>query len=105
MDHPTHFAENGPARISYGVSGRGPAICLLPSTGRGAEDFAQLAAALLGHGYSVILPQPRGIGGSTGPLAGLTLHDLAADAAAVLRTATGGAETERVIVGGHAYGN
>jgi pimeloyl-ACP methyl ester carboxylesterase len=76
-------------------------LVLLPSLGRGAEDFAPLLPGLLAGGLRVLRPQPRGIGGSAGPLDGLTLHDLAADVGAAVE-ALGAAPA---FVGGHAFGN
>jgi len=78
--------------------GAGPAILLLASLGRGAEDFAEVAPLIAAEGFEVICPDPRGIGASTGPMAGLTLYDLAADAASLLGPGP-------VIVAGHAFGN
>ncbi len=80
--------------------GNGPALVLLPGLGRPAEDLDPLAARLVQAGYRVIQPDPRGSGGSTGPLDGLTLHDLARDVAAVIEAsgATG------VTIIGHAFG-
>ena len=46
------------------------------------------------------MPEPRGIGGSTGPLDGITYHDLASDLAAVVRTVS----REPVTVIAHAFG-
>lgn len=98
------FVTNGPARIAYRVlhpqSARSPAVCLLASTGRGPDDFAHLAGELVARGVPVILPWPRGMPPSTGPLEDLDFHDLAADVAAILRAeAPSGA-----VVAGHAYG-
>jgi hypothetical protein len=39
-----------------------------------ASDFDELSASLVAAGYSTIRPQPRGIGGSTGPINGLSLR-------------------------------
>src|SRR5687768_3585415 len=91
--------EAGPARIEYGVQGSGPLVVLLPSLGRGAEDSAEVAP-LLAHACRVLTPQPRGIGGSRGPMSGVTLHDYARDIAAVIENEGGPA-----IIGGHAFGN
>jgi pimeloyl-ACP methyl ester carboxylesterase len=49
----------------------------------------------------VLRPQPRGIEGSTGPLAHITLHDFAKDIAKVIEDNQSGP----AIVVGHAYGN
>ena len=74
---------------------------LLPGLGRPAEDLDPFAAVLVAAGYKVVQPDPRGSGGSTGPLDGLTLHDLAGDIAAVIEV-VGGAP---VVLIGHAFGN
>ncbi len=92
--------EAGPARISVIAEGSGPLVVMLPSRGRDSEDYGAVAAAIASHGYRVLRPQPRGILGSTGPMTGLTLHDLAADVAAVIQ-----AEDGPAVIIGHAYGN
>jgi len=86
--------------VEYTDRGTGPAIVAVASLGRGAADFDDLAACLDAAGFRVIAPEPRGLGGSTGP-ADPSLHDYAADLAAVVE-ATG---TAPVVVLGHAYGN
>lgn len=78
-----------------------PAIIMLPSLGRDSEDFDTVAAGLAARGFRVLRPQPRGILGSTGPLEGITLHDLARDIAEVIMQLGDG----RAVVAGHAYGN
>ena len=95
------IVARGPARIGYLATGEGPAVLLLASLGRGAEDFAEVAPLVAAAGFRVLCPDPRGIGRSSGPMAGLTLYDLAEDAAAVLE-AEG---TGPAIVAGHAFGN
>ena len=49
----------------------------------------------------MLRPQPRGVAGSTGPMTGLTLPDLANDVASCLRRLAGGP----AVVLGHAFGN
>jgi pimeloyl-ACP methyl ester carboxylesterase len=96
------FVDAGPdVRILVRAQGSGPVVLLLPSLGRGAADMLELALPLCAAGYRVLRPEPRGHGGSTGPLEGKTLHDWAHDLAAVLRAA-GGAPAWVV---GHAHGN
>lgn len=90
-----------PASIRVRAEGAGPVLVLLPGLGRPAEDLDPLAHRLVQAGYRVIQPDPRGSGGSTGPLDGLTLHDLAQDVAAVIKAS---AEAGVTIVG-HAFGN
>ncbi|MDB5373678.1 MAG: Pimeloyl-ACP methyl ester carboxylesterase [Belnapia sp.] len=96
--------RRGPARIEYRAEGEGPPVLLLASLGRGAEDFDVVAPLIAAAGFRVIRPEPRGIGGSAGPLDGLTLYDLAEDAAAALEAGRGAAAVP-AIVAGHAFGN
>ena len=93
--------KRGSVRIGYLAAGAGPAVLLLASLGRGAEDFAEVAPLVAAAGHRVVCPDPRGIGASAGPMEGLTLYDLAADAAAVLEAET----TGPAVIGGHAFGN
>lgn len=96
------FVQAAPnVRIDVIEEGEGPPLVLLPSRGRGAEDFDDVAQRLAALGYRVLRPQPRGIGGSTGPMRDITLHDLANDIAAVIQVE---AKQPAVIVG-HAFGN
>ena len=83
------------------AQGLGPLVVILPSLGRGAEDYNVVAALLARDGFRVLRPEPRGIGASTGPMAGLTLHDFAADIAAVIDHEHKGP----ALVVGHAYGH
>ena len=81
--------------------GAGPLVVLLPSLGRGAEDFDDIALRLAVAGFRVLRPQPRGIAASHGPLTGITLHDYADDVAAAIEQAKDGP----AFVVGHAFGN
>ena len=83
------------------VEGEGPAVVLLPSLARDSEDYDEVAEGLAAAGFRALRPQPRGIGFSTGPLDGITLHDLARDVAEVIKVLGGGS----AVVVGHAYGN
>lgn len=83
------------------AEGQGPAIVLLPSLGRGAEDFDQVAPLLVAAGLRVLRPEPRGIGRSAPLHPGTTLHDMAADVA----TAIEAEAAAPAIVAGHAAGN
>ena len=74
---------------------------MIPSLGRGVADFDDLAGRLAVAGYRALCPEPRGIGGSTGTLDGLTMADLAADMASVIQERTEGS----AILVGHAFGN
>ena len=95
------IVARGNTRIEVLSQGSGPLIVLLPSLGRGAEDFDQIAVELAMAHFRVLRPQPRGIGQSTGPLTGITLHDYADDVAAAIEQAKGGP----AFVVGHAFGN
>lgn len=72
----------GPLRVH--VQGQGQPVVLVPSLGRGVEDFALLSDRLARAGYRVLALEPRGWSGSSRALAGLTLLDLADDVAAVI---------------------
>jgi pimeloyl-ACP methyl ester carboxylesterase len=89
-------------RIEVAIEGRGPLIVMLPSRGRGAEDFDEIAGELVKAGFRVLRPQPRGAALSLGPMQNLTLHDLARDVATVIRNAGDGAPA---IIVGHAFGS
>jgi pimeloyl-ACP methyl ester carboxylesterase len=90
----------GPAcTISVYRQGEGPPVVLLPSLGRGAADFADLADRLAKNGYRVLQPEPRGLSGSSSLLHDITLDDFADDVAAVIRTG----ESPATIVG-HDFG-
>jgi pimeloyl-ACP methyl ester carboxylesterase len=91
---------NGDATIAYSVQGEGPLVVLIASTGRGPAEFEPLADQLVERGYRVALPEPRGVGGSSGPMEGATFQDFADDFARVIE-----AEGDEAIVAGHAYGN
>lgn len=98
--HLRHLTREG-ADISYRVCGAGPSIVLIPSLGRGTEDFDALLPSLSRAGLRLILPEPRGIEGSTPLRESDTLHDMAADIAAIL-VSEGAAPAVLV---GHAAGN
>ena len=84
------------------VEGAGPAVVMLPSTGRdGAEDFDEVAAKIAAAGYRVLRPQPRGIAGSIGPMVGTSLHQLGDDVAMVIDQLGQG----RAVIVGHAFGH
>ena len=87
-------------RLEYSVRGRGPTVYMIPSFGRGCEDFDLLSDTLVQHGYRVVCAQPRGAGASTSVKQELTLSDMANDAATVLKVVGG---TPAVLVG-HDFG-
>jgi pimeloyl-ACP methyl ester carboxylesterase len=90
----------GDARIEVIAEGIGPLLVLLPSSSRDSEDFDAIAATFVAAGLRVLRPQPRGMGGSVGKLEHLTLHDFAADVAAVIEAESAGP----AVVLGHAFG-
>ena len=92
--------QAGPATLEITIKGRGVPVVFIPSRGRGVEDFEDLSSRLVSAGYQAILPEPRGIGGSTGPLDRITYHDLASDVAAVIESTARGPVT----VIAHAFG-
>jgi formylglycine-generating enzyme required for sulfatase activity len=83
------------------AEGKGPLVVLLSSAARGAHDFDQVRAMLAARGFRVVSPEPRGSGRTTGPHAGISLHEVAADVAAVIRHEKQGP----AIVVGHAAGS
>jgi pimeloyl-ACP methyl ester carboxylesterase len=101
MSRRRELLELGSARIDVIVEGKGPAIVLLPSSLRDSEDFDTLAELLAAEGFQVLRPQPRGMGRSSPPPAGMTLETLAADVAGVIAQLANGP----ALVVGHAYGH
>lgn len=85
--------ESGPAA--------GTPVVLLPSLGRGARDFDDLARRLADVGYRVLRPEPRGIGRSVFRPGADTLAELALDASAAISVVEG----QQVVIVGHAFGN
>jgi pimeloyl-ACP methyl ester carboxylesterase len=83
------------------AEGSGRTIVLLPSLGRDSEEFDPAAERIAAAGFRVLRPQPRGYGGSAGPMQNLTLHDFARDVAAVIQHEHGGP----AILAGHAFGH
>ena len=90
----------GAVQIDVIAEGSGPLLVMLPSSARDSEDFDEVAAMFAAAGLRVLRPQPRGMGGTAGPLDGLTLHDYAADVAAVIEAQRAGP----TVVLGHAFG-
>lgn len=97
----TIISHRSSVHLTAMAMGEGQPLVLLPGLGRAPSDLMPLADILIDEGYAVLLPEPRGIGASHGQLEGITLHDLAADIAALLEEWIGGAAT----VIGHAFGN
>jgi pimeloyl-ACP methyl ester carboxylesterase len=91
----------GEAILEYSMGGSGEPVVLLPTAGCSISYFAPFARVLADAAFQTIAINLRGVGESTGPLDGMTLHDLAADVAGVIE-ALGCAP---VHVLGHAFGN
>jgi len=100
-DPDNHLLDLPRGRLEVQVAGEGHAIVLIPSLGRGQEDFDEIAPALVAGGYRLLRPEARGIGRSAPLHDTATLHDMAADIAAVIARFAGGP----ALVAGHAAGN
>ncbi len=84
------------------IDGQGPCLVILPSYGRDVGgDYDNITGRLTANGWQVMRPQPRGIAGSTGPMDGQSLHDLAGDVALCIRSLC----QHPVVLLGHAFGN
>jgi len=79
----------GSATIAVTIIGQGEPVVFIPSRGRGVGDFDALSNRLVRAGYQAVMAEPRGIGGSTGPLSDITYHDLSSDVAATIKSAGG----------------
>jgi pimeloyl-ACP methyl ester carboxylesterase len=95
------IVTKGPVQIEVTSQGQGPLIVMLPSLGRSGRDYDVVAARLAADGFRVLRPEPRGVGQSKGPMQNLSVHDFAADVAAVVEAEGKGP----VVVVGHAWGN
>src|SRR3954469_18306396 len=105
MTHGAGLTRNmltrGDTQIEVLAQGEGFPVVLLPSLGRGASDFDEIAGRLASAGFRVLRPEPRGIGRSRGPMSGIDLHDYASDIATVIAHEDRGP----AFVVGHAFGN
>jgi pimeloyl-ACP methyl ester carboxylesterase len=81
--------EVGEAIFEAVIYGVGDTVVLLPGGGCSSRYFDTFARGLAEAGFRAVAVNPRGIGGSTGPLEGITLHDLAADIAGVIAALDG----------------
>lgn len=97
----TRHVEVGDAGIEFVLDGTGDAVVLIPGGGLDASYFADLGERMVRAGFSTVAVNPRGVGSSTGRLAGLTLHTLAADVAAVIEAL--GSRPVHVL--GHGFSN
>lgn len=102
MNRHSEIVTTDGVSIETYVDGDGPDVVVIPSYGRdGGDDFEPFTAALVGAGYRVLRPQPRGIGESIGPMTDVTLDDLGDDIAHIIDQLGQG----RAAVLGHAFGN
>lgn len=101
----TEEPSPSPSQVHLEVAGYGetgdPLVVLIPALGRGADDFDDLGQRLAAAGFFVLCPNPRGVGGSTGPLENLNIYDHAHDIAVIISEMPGAAAH----VVGHAFGN
>src|SRR5262249_61720253 len=76
----------GEAMLELAICGAGDTVVLLPAGTYTINYLASFAQRLAEAGFRAVAVNWRGIGESTGPLEGLTLHHLAADIAGVVET-------------------
>src|SRR5262249_39202363 len=76
-------------------------LVLLPNAGCSAAYFEHFARRFALAGFQIVAINMRGVASSTGSLAGASLHDLAADVAAVIEAFA----CAPAHVLGHAFGN
>jgi pimeloyl-ACP methyl ester carboxylesterase len=91
----------GEAMLELAICGAGDTVVLLPAGTYTINYLASFAQRLAEAGFRAVAVNWRGIGESTGPLEGLTLHHLAADIAGVVETLA--AAPAHIV--GHAFGN
>ncbi len=96
---PHHLFSAPTVTVEALVDGTGPLVVMIPSLGRPAEDFEDLAGRVVSGGYCAARVQPRGIGRSRGAMEDQTLVDLAGDVALVVESLGAPA-----FVIGHAFG-
>lgn len=103
-----HGSASNHVCIYANDKGEGQYIVIVPSLGRGVEDYTEkynstLTTRFAQAGYQVVLIQPRGIGRSTGDLTpeNASMSMLAQDIKAVLDAL----EIKRANFIGHAFGN
>ncbi len=93
--------ETTDSTVEYFDEGDGTPFVLLPGGSLDVSYLGPFARKLADSAFRVVRVNPRGVGRSTGPLDGLTMHDIAADVIAVIEQ-LGLAPT---YVAGHAFGN
>lgn len=95
-----------PIMVEVLLRGKGPLVVLLPSLGRGASDFNDLAARIETAGFRTAAINPPGIGKSTRSKAA-TLADYAREVFEVIKalTARGKKPVVPAVLIGHAHGS
>lgn len=103
-----HEDSSNHVRIYSKEFGKGDYLTIIPSLGRGVEDFTEqyqstLTTRFVEAGYQVILIQPRGIGRSTGNLSGknITMKNFVED----LKESFDALGIKKIWFVGHAFGN
>lgn len=91
----------GEASLECTLHGSGNALVLLANAGCGTGYFDHFARRLASAGFQIVAINMRGVGRSTGPLEGVSLHALAGDVAGVIDAV--GCAPAHVL--GHAFGN
>lgn len=79
------MVTTGDATIECFSVGKGDCVVLLPGGSLSVSYLADLAETLAEAGLRAVRLNPRGAGGGTGPMEGLTLHDYAPDVAGASR--------------------
>jgi pimeloyl-ACP methyl ester carboxylesterase len=97
----TRLITVGEAVLESVIGGAGETVVLLPAGSHHISYLAPLAQHLVTARFRTVAVNFRGVGASTGPLDGLTLHHLAADIAGVVEALA--AAPAHVV--GHAFGN
>lgn len=102
LDGWTHqFVSSDSVSLEVFQRGSGTPVLMHPSLGRPAQDFEDLGNRVVEAGYRVVLINPRGIAGSTGPMDNVTLADLAED----VWTVADSMKLERIYMLGQNFGN
>lgn len=103
-----HGDVSSHVRIYSLIKGQGKYVTILPSLGRGVEDYTEeynciITTKLVENGYQVVLIQPRGIGLSTGDLTpeNISMYVLVEDIFQTLQKLG----VKKVNLIGHAFGN
>jgi pimeloyl-ACP methyl ester carboxylesterase len=94
-------ARRGPIEVVVEGPPSGKPVVMVPSLGRGAEDFDDLSRRLVRAGYRTLRPQPRGIGASVPARSDTSLAELADD----LRDVLVALAARPAVLIGHAFGN